>query len=366
MAADGSDDLFRLAFASAPIGNAIVGLDGRWHEVNRSLSALLGYPERELLTMTFGDITHPDDVGKDIDALARLVAGEISTYQVEKRYVTASGAVVWVLLSVTVARDVAERPRYFVSQMLDITDRRRHADQLRDLVAMLSHDLRTPATTIAGMADLLLDADECGVEEHAAFARRIGVAAHSMHALLEDTLTVSTLDADAVAARPQSVEVDAMVAEVVAEVVAGLAPSATVRLRPSAAGARAWIDPQHLERVLANLVGNAQKYGGTTITVSTGADGAPVAAAPSTGSVWVSVSDDGPGVPDDFVPRLYDRFSRSDSARLGPRRGTGLGLHIVKTLLELNGAGIAYAHAPGGGACFTVSMPEATRPGPRT
>jgi PAS domain S-box-containing protein len=96
-----SERRFRSSFDDAAVGMALVGLDGRCLRVNRSLCEILGYPQEELLAKTFQDITHPADVRKDLEHLRRLVAGEVRTYQMEKRYLHKEGRLVWALLSVS-------------------------------------------------------------------------------------------------------------------------------------------------------------------------------------------------------------------------------------------------------------------------
>ncbi|HET9492863.1 MAG TPA: PAS domain S-box protein [Chloroflexia bacterium] len=129
-----SEERFRRAFDDASIGMAQVGLDGRWLKVNRSLCEILGYSEVELLATDFQSLTHPDDLEADLDQVRAMVAGEIRTYQMEKRYFHRQGHVVWVLLSVSMVRDGAGRPMYFLSQVQDITGRKRAEDAQRLLV----------------------------------------------------------------------------------------------------------------------------------------------------------------------------------------------------------------------------------------
>jgi PAS domain S-box-containing protein len=116
--------LFQNAFHFAAIGMALVGLDGRWLKVNRSLCELVGYSEEELLAGTFQDITHPDDLDLDLAYLGQLVRDEISGYQMEKRYFHKDGHIVWILLHVALARDDSNRPEVFISQINDITGRK--------------------------------------------------------------------------------------------------------------------------------------------------------------------------------------------------------------------------------------------------
>jgi PAS domain S-box-containing protein len=136
-----SEERFRLAFEGAPIGMALVGLDGRFLRVNRALCSLVGYTAEELTALTFHQITHPDDVDID-DALAhKLERGEIPSCQLAKRYLRKDGSVVDVMLHGSIARNSEGEPLYFVAQVEDISVRlhaeaalRRSEAQLRELI----------------------------------------------------------------------------------------------------------------------------------------------------------------------------------------------------------------------------------------
>ena len=117
--------LFENAFANAPIGMALVSLDGQFLKVNQSACQLLGYPEPELLRQTFAELTHPDDLDADLHERRRLLAGEIERYTQPKRYVRKDGDHVWASLSVSLVRDDQGQPVHFISQIVDISDRRR-------------------------------------------------------------------------------------------------------------------------------------------------------------------------------------------------------------------------------------------------
>src|SRR5262249_26365237 len=124
-----SEERYRQVEEHAPTGLALVALDGRWVRVNPALCALLGYSGDELLGRTFQDVTHPED--RDTALYERLLAGELPTYQREERYVRKDGRVVWILLSVSLVRDAAGRPLYAISQVQDITARKRAEEALR-------------------------------------------------------------------------------------------------------------------------------------------------------------------------------------------------------------------------------------------
>jgi diguanylate cyclase (GGDEF)-like protein/PAS domain S-box-containing protein len=137
---DAAQQRFETAFADAPIGMALVGLDGRFLKVNRALCELTGYSEAELQERTFQDITDPADLDADLAHVKRLMQDMGDSYQMEKRYLTKGGATIWILLSVSIVRDERRQPRYFISQIQDITERKRMEQHLHRLA---DHDFLT-------------------------------------------------------------------------------------------------------------------------------------------------------------------------------------------------------------------------------
>ena len=118
------EELFETAFHHAPIGMALVDLDGSLVKLNENFCDIIGYPLEEARTLDFQAITHPDDLQADLALLQRLLAGEIPRYQLEKRYIRKDGAVIWVRLSVSLVRGANQAPRHFIAQIEDLTDRR--------------------------------------------------------------------------------------------------------------------------------------------------------------------------------------------------------------------------------------------------
>jgi two-component system sensor histidine kinase UhpB len=127
-----SEQRFRGAFEFAAIGMALVAPGGRWLRVNRSLCEIVGYTAEELLSTDFQSITHPEDLDMDVGQVRQMLDGSLSHYDMEKRYLHKDGHIVWVLLSVSLVRDAAGQSMYFVSQIQDITDRKRLERALRE------------------------------------------------------------------------------------------------------------------------------------------------------------------------------------------------------------------------------------------
>ncbi|MDB6035380.1 MAG: domain S-box [Verrucomicrobiales bacterium] len=125
-----NDALFQSAFTYGPIGIALVGLQGQWLKVNRSMCQIVGYNEDELLRITFQAITHPDDLDVDLENTRNVVSGKSKTYQMEKRYFHKSGRIVWVLLSVSLVRSRSGTPLFFIAQIQNIDDRKRMEQEL--------------------------------------------------------------------------------------------------------------------------------------------------------------------------------------------------------------------------------------------
>lgn len=232
----------------------------------------------------------------------------------------------------------------------DITDLRR-ADQVRrDFVANVSHELRTPLTAIRGYVEALAD-EPLNAEDRARFLEVIARHASRMERLVRDLLRLASLDA-----RQETLErAECPVQELLRGCAADLSPvidsrhqHVEVRVEPSAA--RINTDPAKLQDVLRNLVENAVNYSpeGSTIRLE---------ATRRERQLVVTISDDGPGIPEADLERIFERFYRVDKARSRESGGTGLGLSIVKHLVDLLGGRVWAANRPGGGAVFTVSLP---------
>jgi PAS domain S-box-containing protein len=127
-----SAEQLRGAFDFAAVGIALVGLDGRFLKVNRALCEAVGYPEEELLALTFQDITHPEDLEGDLKLVQQLLDGQIDSYQLEKRYIHRDGRTVWVLLVGSLVRDPAGRPVNFIAQVRDVTARKAAEEARRE------------------------------------------------------------------------------------------------------------------------------------------------------------------------------------------------------------------------------------------
>jgi two-component system phosphate regulon sensor histidine kinase PhoR len=233
----------------------------------------------------------------------------------------------------------------------DITDLRR-ADQIRrDFVANVSHELRTPLTAIRGYVEALAEGDS-SAEEQRRFLDIILRHALRMERLVKDLLRLARLDA-----RQEAIElVTCNVRVLIQSVVADLASTIDARNQRVEVVVRAGAetlrgDPVKLHDALRNLVANGSTYApeGTNIRID---------ARPADNGVVIEVSDEGPGIPEEDLSRIFERFYRVDKSRTRDPGGTGLGLAIVRHLVELHGGHVRAENRPEGGATFTIELPS--------
>ena len=226
----------------------------------------------------------------------------------------------------------------------DLTEIERLNRVRQDFVANVSHELRTPLTSLRGYAETLLDGGLEDVEHREAFVRVIRDQAVRLEALVEDLLSLAELERPGARLRREPLRP-----------ARGWRRGRSRRSAPRAAQARArarrWsrarrvpvtADRARLEQVIANLLDNALKYterGGVTRARS-GGDAA---------RAWCEVSDTGPGIPEDDLPRVFERFYRVDKARSREKGGTGLGLSIVKHIVALHGGEVSVSSVAGDG-----------------
>jgi two-component system phosphate regulon sensor histidine kinase PhoR len=243
----------------------------------------------------------------------------------------------------------------------DITELRR-ADQIRrDFVANVSHELRTPLTAIRGYVEALAEGDS-NAEESRRFLDIITRHTERMERLVKDLLRLARLDAGQETLEISTCDTRGLVQAVAGDLAPGLESRrqrVEVRIAPGAETLHG--DPTKLHDVLRNLIANAITYApeGSVIRVeATPADAADLKVRTTSTAVRITVTDEGPGIPEDDLSRVFERFYRVDKSRARDPGGTGLGLAIVKHLVGLHGGEVRAENRAEGGARFTVALPS--------
>jgi two-component system phosphate regulon sensor histidine kinase PhoR len=302
-------------------------------------------PADEPLGRHYLEVIRQREVAQLIESV--LQTGRIQRTEVEMRH----RAHLYALTGAPFPAPEGERPGAVLT-FHDVTERRRLDLVRRDFVANASHELRTPLTSIRGFVEALEDGAVDEPTTAARFLEKIRRHADRMAALVDDLLELSQLESGARPPRWQDVHPADVAADVAGSFV-DLAARKKLRLDCVRDGDPTVVsDPDRLRRILENLVDNAVKYTpeGGRIEIST-------VVSPD-GGATVVVADDGPGIPREHLPRLFERFYRADRARSRELGGTGLGLAIVRHLAEGMGASVSVASEPGQGARFTLRIPR--------
>jgi signal transduction histidine kinase len=212
-----------------------------------------------------------------------------------------------------------------------------------EFIALASHELRTPAAVIYGISETLrLRGDEIPAASREELAQALYAQAGRLRHLVEQLLDLSRLEAEAVRIEPQLL----VVREHLQAIVTAVAPSPEAVDVQVPVDLSVLVDPVAFDRIVSNLVTNALRYGEPPVVVRSEL---------RDGDMCVVVEDRGPGVPEEFVPRLFERFSRAESERR--REGAGLGLSIAQSYAQAHGGHIAYVPAEPHGARFELVLP---------
>jgi signal transduction histidine kinase len=240
-----------------------------------------------------------------------------------------------------------------------------------DLVSTVAHELRSPLTSVKGFtATLLAKWTRFTDDQKRVMLETVNADADRVTRLITELLDVSRIEAGRIEVHRQLVDIPQRAEKIVAGRVAAGDPPDRFRIVASDELPESWLDADKVDQILGNLVENAVRHGAGTVTIviqpvddlparaatrpgGTGAVNGSVAVHGSAASVVaVSVRDEGDGVPPELVPRIFRQFWRAKR-----RGGAGLGLYIVKGLVEAHGGTITVQRAPGGGAEFRFTMP---------
>jgi PAS domain S-box-containing protein len=372
-----SEAEFRETFERAGVGKAQADpRTGRLVRVNPKLCELLGYTADELLGMTIRDLTHPDDREAGDAQFRSLVEGAVDQYAVEKRYLRKGGEPVWVRVTATVVRGPDGRPVRASAIIEDVTARTqaeaalKDADRKKDdFIALLAHELRNPLAPIRNGLQVLRLAEAKPIRDRA--QEMMDRQLTHMVRLIDDLLDVSRITRNKMDLRREPVPLADVVnsaVEAARPAIDGAGHELTVSLpaRPVVLDA----DPTRLSQVFSNLLGNSAKYTPRGGRIWLSAERTPT-------GVAVTVRDTGIGIPAAALPTIFDMFSQVDRSIERSSGGLGIGLALVKGLVEMHGGTVAAASdGEGRGTAFVVALPvmrdapdpppPADRPGPRS
>ena len=311
--------------------------DGKWAKLRGGLAAWV-------------ELVHPDDRERVAGLIRRYLAGETDVYRAEHRILSLDGSYQWILsVGSSVARDENGLPLRVNGVHIDISEIKAVQDLRDGLVHMIIHDLRSPLTSVMGYLDLLRVVDDASTDDRARFINIAYSSAAQMAEMISSLLDVNRLEAGEMPVDRQPVDL-CEVARDALQPLGGLTIRRTVAQTAPDGSVMSNCDPALIRRVIGNLLGNALKFtpesGSITISVSR-ADGRP----------RVDVADTGPGIPADFIGRVFDKFSQGGEGRARKRYSTGLGLAFCKLAIEAHGGSIGVSSEVGVGSRFWFQLP---------
>lgn len=253
-------------------------------------------------------------------------------------------------VNATALLDAEQQRKGSIVVFHDLTRIKELENTRQEFVANVSHELRTPLSLIKGFTETLINGARDKPEVALGFLQTIDKHADRLTYLIDDLLTISRLECGQIQLKLQPVSPAAVVARVF-EDLASRAQDKKVSLVNLVPELAALADPERIQQVVFNLVDNAIKYGkvGGRVEVSGETD--------EKRYIQVSVHDDGPGIPDEAVQRVFERFYRVDKARTREEGGTGLGLSIVKHIIDCHGGKVWVKSPPEQGTTFYFTLP---------
>lgn len=319
------------------------------HEANFSpqLLRIMGHdPEAPSPALQdYLEMVHPDDRIRVDELRARADQGQ--EYEASYRIVRSDGEVRHLHSRTRRVLDSAGHLVLLRGVMQDETETQRIAAQLHqqnhlltDLIGVLGHDLRQPISVVNGYLELVDDNWDISPDaQRLAHVRTALRASGRMDSLLTDILTLVNLDTATLVVQPSPLPLRPLVTEIVSETVLPVDIEIPDGLAVQA-------DSVHFRQIMTNLLSNAGRYGRAPYVLTASVDGE---------HVLIALRDHGEGVPADFVPRLFDRFTRATTGTAATVAGTGFGLYIVRELARANAGEVTYADADPG-ATFTVRL----------
>ncbi len=259
-----------------------------------------------------------------------------------------------VLVCARYVRQVPGGPvRRLVVTLRGTEARRRTERSHAELIATVAHELRSPLTSVKGFTKTLLAKWERFTDDQKKLMlETVDADANRVTRLIAELLDISRIDSGRLEVRRQPVDMAAAVRHHVdAHVAAGQSAERFAVKVPGPLPAL-WADPDKVDQILGNLLENAVRHGEGTVTIEVTRAAGPTGDERTTEGTAVTVSDEGPGIPEESMSRVFTRFWRGSK-----RGGTGLGLYIVKGIVEAHGGTISVGRAPGGGAEFRFTLP---------
>lgn len=347
------------------LGMAITSLDKGWIEVNETISDFLGYTKDELMRKTWSELTHPDDIDKDIDLFNSVLRGEREGYKMDKRFMRKDGGVIYSELSVNCVRDDNGKVKYFLALINDITERKlnetalkramvkaRESDELKtQFLNNMSHEIRTPMNGIIGFSDLL-NTPNISPEKRKYYSQLVLNSSNKLLQIIDDILEISTLETKQLKIHKESFCLNDLLMELFSIFdLKAKDRNIPIYIKKSLRDQESHIisDKNKIYKILHNLISNAIKF--------TNEGFVELGYQINNEELILYVKDTGIGIDEKAKDKIFERFSQESKEISQHHGGLGLGLSISRENAELLGGEITFTSKKGQGATFFVTIP---------
>lgn len=325
-------------------GIALIDPKGYIHFVNRKFIEMFGQTAKHYHGYLYYDVLHHEEIHRVIQDIflheKNIKAFFAKQDQMKTSYIEVLGAPIF---------DEKNRFKGSVLVLYDITEFKKLENMRKDFVANVSHELKTPITSIKGFAETLANGAIHNEERREEFVQIIYDESSRVQLLIEDLLTLSRLEHDGFYLHITKTNMSELV-ESIRPMLVLKSDEKSIHLNIAVEEIEANIDRKKIKQVILNLVNNAISYTGETGQVCLEVKQVEQA-------LYIIVRDNGIGIDQELIPRLFERFYRVDQARSRNTGGTGLGLAIVKHIVELHDGHIEIDSQLGQGSTFTIILP---------
>ena len=360
-----TEELFRHSFEYAANGICIVGIDSKFQRVNKAFTEMTGYNEEELKKFNFSDITYPEDIDIGRDVMDKMINGEVEKASFEKRYIRKDKKIIWAYVSTSLVMNVDNQPQYYVTQVIDISDQKRAeqeliqskekaelSNRLKDaFIANISHEIRTPLNGIMGMSSLIKDIfqDRVSKEDEELF-KGIEYSSQRLIRTVDMMLNYSRMQVGDFPVFPTNLNISAICHKLVIE----YSPTAKRKsldliFQNNSGDVYLLADEYSIIMAISNLIDNAIKYtihGMVSVILYRDMND----------DIMIDIKDTGIGIDQEFLEKIFNPYSQEQMGYGRAYEGVGLGLSMVKKILDLNNTQVFVESIKGEGTKFTLKF----------